>query len=107
MEGVLAKGERLRNCNGLISGKELLKLSGIEDRNLFCRNVRFYRDQTNVNRLFELKWAGACPAKFEEPVNKGLRNSIQTCSEHAYFPAYHNGLTLLTTRLRVHQDRAT
>ena len=70
----------------LVSAKELVKLPGIADRSLFSRNVRLYRGLTNVN--------------------KGLRRSLQASDEHPFFPAYHNGLTLLTKKLTVRPDNS-
>ncbi|MDO5501177.1 MAG: AIPR family protein, partial [Propionibacteriaceae bacterium] len=77
-----SKGDKI--VIALVNGNELLKLPGIADRSLFSRNVRLYRGQTNVN--------------------KGLRESLQSSAEHPYFPAYHNGLTLLAERLDVKGD---
>jgi hypothetical protein len=52
-----------------------VKLRGIADGTLFSQNVRFSLGQT--------------------PVNKAIGKSIQSKSEHKYFPLFHNGIILL------------
>jgi hypothetical protein len=66
---------------GVIPAKELLELPGIEDRTLFSRNVRLFAGRTRINRE--------------------LTQTVNALEEHRLFPAYHNGLTLLTNGLRV------
>lgn len=66
---------------GVISAEQLIKLPGISDRTLFSRNVRLFAGRTRIN--------------------KELRNTVRTLDEHRLFPAYHNGLTLLTDKLEV------
>jgi AIPR protein len=70
-----------RMAIGLIPADQLIKLPGIEDRTLFSRNVRLSLGRTRINR--------------------DLSDTIVTPAEHDLFPAYHNGLTLLTKDLDV------
>lgn len=55
---------------------ELVRLPGIEDLSIFELNVRLGLGKTRIN--------------------KELASTIRDASEHALFPAYHNGLTILT-----------
>ncbi|OZD38989.1 hypothetical protein CH252_30990 [Rhodococcus sp. 06-1477-1B] len=63
----------------VIPASELVALPGIEDRALFSRNVRLFAGRTRIN--------------------KELRNTVQNLDEHRLFPAYHNGMTLLTKKI--------
>ncbi|GIF76198.1 AIPR family protein [Asanoa siamensis] len=56
-------------------------LPGISDYTLFSRNVRLFAGRTRIN--------------------KDLRETVRKADEHELFPAYHNGLTILTERLAV------
>ncbi len=64
----------------LIPAVELIRLPGIPNLTIFDLNVRLGLGNTKINRE--------------------LRSTIKTASEHEFFPAYHNGLTLLTEGLR-------
>jgi hypothetical protein len=64
----------------LVPATQLVRLPGIENLTLFDLNVRLGLGNTKINRE--------------------LRQTIKTASEHALFPAYHNGLTILTDGLR-------
>jgi hypothetical protein len=64
----------------LIPAVELVRLPGIPNLTIFDLNVRLGLGNTKINRE--------------------LRFTIKTASEHEFFPAYHNGLTLLTEGLR-------
>jgi hypothetical protein len=66
---------------GFVPAKELIALPGITDLTLFAPNVRLGLGKTRVN--------------------KELERTVTTAEEHALFPAYHNGLTVLTHRLKV------
>lgn len=65
---------------GLFPASELVKLPGISDLSIFDRNVRLSEGRTRIN--------------------KELAATIRDAHEHQLFPAYHNGLTLLTRGLR-------
>lgn len=65
----------------LIPAAELVTLPGIEDLSVFDRNVRLHEGRTRINRE--------------------LAETISDDKEHALFPAYHNGLTVLTHDLDV------
>jgi len=54
---------------------ELVALGGIEDTSLFTKNVRYDLGNT--------------------PVNKSIRQSIGTKSDHRNFPLFHNGVIIL------------
>jgi AIPR protein len=70
---------------GLIPASELVTLNGIEDLSLFDRNVRLGVGRTRIN--------------------KELSETLSQPAEHRFFPAYHNGLTLLTNALEIRGDR--
>ena len=63
----------------MIPATELVRLPGIEDHTIFELNVRLSLGKTRIN--------------------KELAATINQTEEHALFPAYHNGLTLLSRRL--------
>ncbi len=65
----------------VVPALELVKLPGIKNRTLFSRNVRLFAGRTSIN--------------------KDLAKTIRDPAEHRLFPAYHNGLTLLTDELGV------
>lgn len=65
----------------IVPAKELVGLDGIDDLTLFDRNVRLSEGRTRVNR--------------------DLADTIKDPDEHVLFPAYHNGLTLLTHGLMI------
>ncbi|MDA0163144.1 AIPR family protein [Solirubrobacter ginsenosidimutans] len=68
----------------LVPATELVRLPGIENLTIFDLNVRLGLGNTKINRE--------------------LRATIKSADEHASFPAYHNGLTLLTDRLIVDDE---
>lgn len=65
----------------IVPATELVGLPGISDLSLFDPNVRLSEGRTRVNR--------------------DLAETIKNPEEHDLFPAYHNGLTLLTHGLGV------
>ncbi len=65
----------------LVSADQLVALPGIADLSLFDRNVRLGIGKTRIN--------------------KEIANTIREQGEHALFPAYHNGLTVLTKGLEI------
>jgi hypothetical protein len=65
----------------LVPAKQLVDLPGIEDRSLFDPNVRLGLGKTRIN--------------------KELDQTVKDPPQHALFPAYHNGLTILTNELKV------
>lgn len=65
----------------VVPALELVKLPGIKNRTLFSRNVRLFAGRTSIN--------------------KDLAKTVRNPNEHRLFPAYHNGLTLLTEALTV------
>jgi hypothetical protein len=74
-------GAGVKMAVALVPATELLALPGIADRTLFARNVRLGVGSTRVNRE--------------------LTATLDDRDEHALFPAYHNGMTLLTRRIDV------
>lgn len=68
----------------LVPAQVLVELQGIDDLTIFGPNVRLELGNTRINRE--------------------LRSTIEHQEEHALFPAYHNGLTLLTNRLDIQVD---
>jgi hypothetical protein len=69
----------------LVPANELVRLPGIDDLTLFAINVRLGLGKTKINR--EL----AATIKGEQ-------------GDHALFPAYHNGITILTNSLGVDEE---
>lgn len=65
----------------IVSASELVKLPGISDRTLFSRNVRLFAGRTRINNE--------------------LRSTVRELDQHRLFPAYHNGMTLLTHEVAV------
>lgn len=73
---------------GLVPAKELVeKLPGIQDLSIFDPNVRLGLGRTRINRE--------------------LATTVTTATEHPLFPAYHNGLTVLTNGLAVDGNSIT
>jgi hypothetical protein len=73
---------------GIVSAHELVsKLPGISDLSIFDPNVRLGLGQTRIN--------------------KELASTVRKPEEHALFPAFHNGLTVLTNRLKVEESLIT
>lgn len=69
----------------LVRANELVRLPGIDDLTLFALNVRLGLGRTKINRE--------------------LANTItDETTDHGLFPAYHNGITLLTDELTVDDD---
>lgn len=81
-----AIGSHLKMVIAPISAQELVKMKGIENGELFAWNVR--------------QWLGR-----RTGVNKDIEKSIKNRNEHAYFPAFHNGLTVLCKELTVDDER--
>lgn len=69
----------------LVPANELVRLPGIDDLTLFAINVRLGLGRTKINR----ELAGTIK---EEQGN------------HALFPAYHNGITILTDKLKADDE---
>lgn len=78
-------GGDVRMAIGLIPANELVRLPGIDDLTLFALNVRLGLGRTKINRELAATINGERP-------------------EHALFPAYHNGITILTDQLDVDKD---
>jgi|HubBroStandDraft_6_1064221.scaffolds.fasta_scaffold13165_2 hypothetical protein len=70
-----------------LAAEELVKMQGISNGELFAWNVRQWLKKTKVNRDIEL--------------------SIKQQDEHKYFPAFHNGLTVLCKNLSLKKDKVT
>ncbi len=70
-----------------VAASELVKMDGIANQELFAWNLRY-----------QLK---------RSPVNKAINKSLEEPSEHKYFPAFHNGLTVLTENLSFDKKNIT
>lgn len=68
-----------------LQASELIKMEGIASQELFAWNLRYDMRQT--------------------PVNEALERSISLPDEHKYFPAFHNGLTVLCETLDLRRKR--
>jgi hypothetical protein len=75
-------GEELQMVISPLAARELVTMSGIASGELFAWNVR--------------QWLGK-----KTKVNRDVEQSIRDKSEHKYFPAFHNGLTILCKSLKV------
>src|SRR6185437_14094422 len=64
-----------------LTAEQLLRMDGIANGELFAWNVR--------------QWLGK-----KTKVNKDIEHSLKNKAEHKYFPAFHNGLTILCKELR-------
>ena len=71
-----------------IAASELLRMEGIANGELFAWNVR--------------QWLGK-----KTKVNRDIAKSIIDTAEHKYFPAFHNGLTILCKALKLNKDKVT
>jgi hypothetical protein len=70
-----------------LAAEELVNMQGIPNGELFAWNVRQWLRKTKVN--------------------KDIEESVRNQSEHKYFPAFHNGLTMLCKSLSITKDRIT
>jgi hypothetical protein len=70
-----------------LAAEELVSMDGIPNGELFAWNVRQWLRKTKVN--------------------KDIEASIQKQTEHKFFPAFHNGLTVLCKGLTVSKDKIT
>jgi len=78
---VRASNGALQLAIGVVRASQLVSLPGINDLSLFARNVRLSEGRTRINRE--------------------LGDTVDDPGEHELFPAYHNGLTMLTHGLKV------
>jgi hypothetical protein len=85
IDAKLTENEKL--VVAMIPAKQLVLLPGIADRTLFSRNVRLFAGRTRIN--------------------KELMRSVRNLDEHRLFPAFHNGLTLLTGEVTVNKGKVT
>ena len=74
-------GSKAKMAVTLVPATELVKLNGIADLSLFDPNVRLGLGKTRINRELDA--------------------TVTDQTQHSLFPAYHNGLTVLTRKLRV------
>jgi hypothetical protein len=79
-------GTKLDMVIAPIAASELVKMEGISNGDLFAWNVR--------------QWLGR-----KTTVNKAVAQSIRTPEEHKFFPAFHNGVTVLCKSLKSTKDR--
>jgi hypothetical protein len=70
-----------------VLASELVRMDGIANQKLFAWNLRY-----------QLK---------RSPVNKEIDKSILDTKEHRFFPAFHNGLTILAARVREKNQKLT
>src|ERR1051326_684239 len=81
-------GSELKMIIAPIAAEELVAMDGIANGELFAWNVR--------------QWLGR-----KTKVNKDIEKSIGNVVEHKYFPAFHNGLTVLCKKLDLDGDKVT
>jgi hypothetical protein len=80
-------GTSLKMAIAPVAAEELVKMQGISSGELFAWNVRQWLKKTKVN--------------------KDIERSIRTQDEHKFFPAFHNGLTVLCKSLTLTADKIT
>jgi AIPR protein len=80
-------GSTLRMAIVPVAAEELVQMQGISSGELFAWNVRQWLKKTKVN--------------------KDIERSIRTQEEHKFFPAFHNGLTVLCKNLSLTKDKIT
>lgn len=80
-------GADLKMAIAPLAAQELVKMQGISNGELFAWNVRQWLKKTKVN--------------------KDIERSIKNPDEHKYFPAFHNGLTVLCKSMTVASDKIT
>lgn len=78
---------KTRMAVALVPAPTLVRLPGIDDLSLFELNVRLGLGKTRIN--------------------KDLAATIGKSDEHSLFPAYHNGLTLLSRRVTIGKKEMT
>lgn len=81
-------GSDLQMVVAPVSASELVAMDGIANGDLFAWNVRQYLGKNTS-------------------VNKSVAESIRTPKEHKYFPAFHNGVTVLCKNLKPEKDKIT
>ena len=82
-----ALDSRTRLALALVGAPALVRLPGIDDLSIFELNVRLGLGKTRIN--------------------KELGSTIARAGEHPLFPAYHNGLTLLSRKVTVEDGEMT
>jgi hypothetical protein len=80
-------GTDLKMAIAPLAAQELVAMQGISNGELFAWNVRQWLRKTKVN--------------------KDIEQSIQNQGEHKYFPAFHNGLTVLCKSLKLTNEKIT
>ena len=80
-------GKDLKMAIAPLAAQDLIKMEGIPNGELFAWNVRQWLKKTKVN--------------------KDIEKSIKSQAEHKYFPAFHNGLTILCKTLKTTKDKIT
>jgi len=80
-------GDGARLAVAMIAATDLVRLPGIDDLSIFELNVRLGLGKTRINRE--------------------LAATIKDPAEHPIFPAYHNGLTILTRGISVEDGEIT
>jgi hypothetical protein len=78
-------GSTLKMAIAPIAALELVTMKGIENGELFAYNVRQWLKRTKVN--------------------DDIARSIKNQEEHIYFPAFHNGITILCKKLGVSEQK--
>jgi hypothetical protein len=85
LEHQIEKKEDLKMIIAPIAASELVKMEGISNLELFRYNLRY-----------EIK---------NSPVNRDIEASVVEPDEHRYFPAFHNGLTVLCETLELKRKK--
>ena len=80
-------GSTLKMALAPIAATELVKMKGIANGELFAYNVRQWLKKTKVN--------------------DDIADSIKDQEEHKFFPAFHNGVTILSKKLAVSEEKIT
>lgn len=79
-----ALGDDTEMAVAIVPASDLVQLPGIDNLTVFDLNVRLSLGRTRINRE--------------------LKQAVQDAADHVMFPAFHNGLTLLTRELQLDQE---
>ena len=79
-------GSKMKMILAPVLASELVSMSGIANGELFAWNVRQYLGKKTT-------------------VNKSVAESIKNKDEHKFFPAFHNGVTILCRQLKTTADK--
>ena len=78
-------GQNAKLYVSTVSARDLIRVDGLTTGALFSQNVRLNLGNTRVN--------------------KDIRKTIQASEKHVFFPMYHNGITFISDKVQIVNDR--